>query len=81
MRDMRNKAGFWLRELRKKRGLSQRDLAAKVGAEFYTIISQLESGRGQIPPDRYLDWATALEIAPEEFVRSLMAFYDSVAPK
>jgi transcriptional regulator with XRE-family HTH domain len=77
----RSKAGCWLRELREKRGLSQRQLAAKVGAEYYTFISQLEAGRGRIPPDRYLDWATALEIAPEDFVRSLMSFYDPVATK
>jgi transcriptional regulator with XRE-family HTH domain len=81
MQETRSKAGCWLRGLREKRGLSQRDLAAKVGAEYYTIISQLESGRGQIPPDHYLVWATALEIAPEEFVRALMSFYDPAATK
>jgi transcriptional regulator with XRE-family HTH domain len=79
MQDMRSKAGCWLRELREKRGLSQRELAAKVGAEYYTFVSQLETGRGRIPPDHYLVWASALEIAPREFVRSLMSFYDPVA--
>ena len=77
-KDLRNQAGRWLRELRENCGLSQRQLAAKVGAEYYTFISQLETGRGRIPPDRYLVWATALEVDPQEFVRTLMSYYDPV---
>src|SRR5262245_26434762 len=77
-RELRSKAGRWLRELREKRGLSQRDLAQKVGAEYYTFISQLEHGRGRIPPDRYLVWAHALGVDPREFVQGLMAHYDPV---
>ena len=75
---LRNRAGGWLRELREKRGLSQRELAARVGAEYYTFISQLETGRGRIPPDRYLIWAHALGIDKREFVRTLMSYYDPV---
>jgi transcriptional regulator with XRE-family HTH domain len=75
---LRGKAGRWLRELREKRGLSQRELAQKVGAEYYTFISQLEHGRGRIPPDRYLVWAHALGVEPREFVRGLMSYYDPV---
>ena len=66
---LRKAAGRWLRELRENRGLSQRELAHKVGAEVYTLISQLEYGRGRIPPDRYLVWADALEIEPGELAR------------
>jgi transcriptional regulator with XRE-family HTH domain len=58
--------------------LSQRQLANLVGAEYYTFISQLETGRGRIPPDRYRQWAVALEIEPSEFVRTLMKYYDPV---
>jgi transcriptional regulator with XRE-family HTH domain len=77
-KDLRNEAGSWLRQLRENCGLSQRQLAAKVGAEYYTFISQLETGRGRIPPDRYLVWAKALEVEPQEFVRRLMSYYDPV---
>jgi transcriptional regulator with XRE-family HTH domain len=77
-RKLRSEAGLWLRELREKRGLSQRALARKVGAEYYTFISQLELGRGRVPPDRYLLWADALGIAPRDFVRGLMSYYDPV---
>src|SRR5262244_827650 len=73
---LRSKAGKWLRELREQRGLSQRELAQKVGAEYHTFISQLEHGRGRIPPDRYLIWADALGVNPREFVQALMSYYD-----
>jgi transcriptional regulator with XRE-family HTH domain len=75
---LRNKAGQWLRELREKRGLSQRELAQKVGATYYTLISQLEHGKGRIPPGDYLIWADALGVEPRAFVRELMAYYDPV---
>jgi transcriptional regulator with XRE-family HTH domain len=75
---LRVEAGQWLRGLREKCGLSQRELAQKVGAEYYTFISQLENGRGRIPPDRYLDWANALRIEAREFARGLMYYYDPI---
>jgi transcriptional regulator with XRE-family HTH domain len=76
--ELRQQAGRWLKELREARGLSQRGLAEKVGAEYYTFISQLEAGRGRIPPDRYLDWAGALGVDPKTFVRTLLRYYDPV---
>jgi transcriptional regulator with XRE-family HTH domain len=75
---LRQDAGRWLCELREKQGLSQRDLARMVGAEYYTFISQLECGRGRIPPDRYLIWARALRVEAREFVKRLMCYYDPV---
>jgi transcriptional regulator with XRE-family HTH domain len=69
-------AGSWLLELRERRGLTQRELAQMVGVEYYTIIAQLESGRGHVPADRYLAWAAALQVEPQEFARRLMAYYD-----
>ena len=76
--DLRRKAGRLLKELREAQGLSQRKLADLVGAEYYTFISQLESGRGRIPPDRYLLWAKALGVEPRLFVRTIMRYYDPV---
>ncbi len=35
IRELRCMGGRWLKELREKRGLSQRGLAALVGAEYY----------------------------------------------
>jgi transcriptional regulator with XRE-family HTH domain len=76
--ELRKEAGRWLKGLREARGLSQRNLADKVGAEYYTFISQIEAGRGRIPPDRYLDWARALGTDPREFVQTLLRHYDPV---
>src|SRR5215475_1450459 len=78
IRPLHNQSGAWLCELREKRGLSQRELAQRVGAEFYTFISQLEAGLGSIPQDRYLVWADALGVEPREFVRTLTSYYDPV---
>lgn len=74
--ELRRRAGQWLREVRERRGLSQRELAGRVGAEFYTVIAQFESGRGHIPPERYLAWAEALGVDPDEFARKLRSFQE-----
>jgi transcriptional regulator with XRE-family HTH domain len=76
--ELRCEGGQWLKQLRNARGLSQRQLADKVGIEYYTFISQLECGRGRIPPDRYRIWADALGVESRHFVRLLMHFYDPV---
>ena len=73
---MRREGGRYLKELREARGLSQRQLASLVGAEYYTFISQLETGRGRVPPDRYRAWAEAFEVDVRIFVKQLMRFYD-----
>ena len=73
---LRREAGKWLKDLRERCGLTQRQLAGRVGVEYYTFISQLEVGRGRIPPDRYERWANALHIPPADFVKQLLRFYD-----
>jgi transcriptional regulator with XRE-family HTH domain len=79
VRDLRREGGKWLKEQRERAHLSQRQLAAKVGAEYYTLVSQLETGRGRVVPDDYVVWAEALDISPQEFARTMMRFYDPVA--
>ncbi len=49
--ELRREGGRWLKEKREQANLSQRQLAAKVGAEYYTLISQLETGRGRVASD------------------------------
>jgi transcriptional regulator with XRE-family HTH domain len=78
VQDLRRAGGTWLRTLREQCGLSQRDLARLVGAEYYTFISQLETGRGRVPPDRYRAWASALNIDARTFVTQLLSYYDPV---
>jgi transcriptional regulator with XRE-family HTH domain len=76
--ELRREAGRWLRERREASGLSQRQLAERVGSEYYTFISQLETGRGRIPPDKYRVWAEALGMTARDFVITLLPFYDPV---
>ena len=76
--DLRKEAGVWLRELREQAGLSQRDLATAIGADYYTFISQLETGRGRLPPDKYEVWAKAVGIPTRDLVKRLMRYYDPV---
>jgi DNA-binding XRE family transcriptional regulator len=78
VQELRREGGRWLKQCREAAGLSQRELAQLVGAEYYTFISQLETGRGRIPPDHYHVWADALKIPPKEFVRNVLRFYDPV---
>jgi transcriptional regulator with XRE-family HTH domain len=78
VQELRREAGRWLRELRESRGLSQRELAEKTGTQYYTFVSQLETGRGRIPAEKYLRWAKALGVEPKVFVRTLMQYYDPV---
>jgi transcriptional regulator with XRE-family HTH domain len=78
VQELRREGGRWLREQRERANLSQRQLAAKVGAEYYTLVSQLETGRGRVPPDDYVLWAEALNFSLTEFARAMMRFYDPV---
>tara|TARA_Y100000588_G_scaffold392603_1_gene505130 strand:+ start:2775 stop:3098 length:324 start_codon:yes stop_codon:yes gene_type:complete len=74
--ELRKAAGRWLRDRREYLGLSQRTLAERVNMEYYTFISQIESGRGRVPAERLKHWATALEVNPREFAIALMKYYD-----
>lgn len=73
-RELRLAMGRWLRDLREGRGLTQRDLANILSLDYYTFVSQLENGRGRIPPHRYIEWATALGVAPQVFVKTLLSY-------
>lgn len=73
---MRREAGAWVRARREAAGLSQRDLANKVGLEHYTFISQIEAGRGRVPADRYEAYALALGVEPRDFAMTMLRFHE-----
>lgn len=56
--------------------MSQRDLANRVKLEHYTFISQIEAGRGRVPPDRYEAYAVALGVDPREFAMTMLKFHE-----
>jgi transcriptional regulator with XRE-family HTH domain len=76
--ELRKLAGRWLKLKRESCGLSQRQLAERVDVDFYTFISQVEMGRGRVPPDKYRLWAEALGLNPRDFVIAIMPYYDPV---
>jgi transcriptional regulator with XRE-family HTH domain len=72
----RKQAGSWLKELRSRAGLSQIDLAARLGLKYYTFISQVENGFGRVPTESVEAWAIALGVEPSTFARQLLSYYD-----
>ena len=64
---MRKEAGAWLKSLRAAVGLSQIELAQRLGLRYYTFVSQVESGVGRV---------LALEQPPADFARRLLTYYD-----
>ena len=76
VQELRREGGRLLKRLREARGLSQRELCAMVGGGVYTFISQLETGRGRIPPDKLRVWAEALGFPPRDFTKMILPYYD-----
>jgi transcriptional regulator with XRE-family HTH domain len=73
---MRKEAGAWLKGLRAEAGLSQVELAQRLGLRYYTFISQVENGFGRVPTDTMEAWARALDQQPSAFARQLLTYYD-----
>jgi transcriptional regulator with XRE-family HTH domain len=75
-KQLRKEAGAWLKELRGRAGLSQIELAERLGLKYYTFISQVENGFGRVPTESMEPWARALGQDPPAFARELLSFYD-----
>lgn len=75
---LRRCAGRRLRAMRENAGLSQRDLAARLGMTFYTYVSTIEHGRSTVSVQQYHAWAAALEVDVRDFVLTLMPYYDPI---
>lgn len=72
----RKEAGNWLKELRARAGLSQVELAERLGLKYYTFISQVENGFGRVPTDTMEAWSRALGQEPASFTRTLLSHYE-----
>ena len=75
-KQQRKLAGSWLKEIRAAAGLSQIQLAERLGLKYYTFISQVENGFGRVPTESMEGWALALGIDPQQFARRLLSYYD-----
>ena len=78
IKELRKQGGQWLKSLREAAGFSQGELAQRLDMAFYSFISQIENGRGRIPPDRYEIWAQVLNVPTIAFVKTLLSYYDPV---
>jgi transcriptional regulator with XRE-family HTH domain len=70
--------GQWLCDLRVARDLTQTELGAKVGGVLNTYISQVETGARRISPERYREWAEALDVDLRAFAIELLFYYDPI---
>lgn len=75
---LRRECGHWLKDKREAAGLSQREIAVKVGIEYYTFISQIEAGRGRVPPERYEAYALGLGVDPREFTMTMLRYNEPI---
>jgi transcriptional regulator with XRE-family HTH domain len=75
-KQLRKDAGQYLQKMRKRAGLSQIELANKLGLKYYAFVSQVENGFGRVPSHSMETWARALNVAPAKFARHLLSYYD-----
>ena len=73
---LRQQAGRWLKAAREAAGLTQAELAERVGLRYYTFVSQVESGLGRLPIETQRAWAEALGLDPREFAQTLLRYYE-----
>ena len=75
-KQLRKQAGDWLKLRRADVGLSQADLAARLGLKYYTFISQVENGFSRVPTETMEAWATQLGLDPSAFAKHLLVYYE-----
>jgi transcriptional regulator with XRE-family HTH domain len=72
----KEKGGRWIARLRKAADLTQRQMAVLLDIDYYTMISQVETGAIRVPPEGYRKWAHALKADPIEFAIKALMYYD-----
>jgi transcriptional regulator with XRE-family HTH domain len=73
VKERRKEAGAWLRGLRERAGLTQMDLAIRLGFKYYAFVSQVETGFTRLPPQKVGAWGSAVGADP---VRLAASFYE-----
>lgn len=74
-KDGKKRMGAWLRELRINAGLTQLDLATRLGLKAYTIISQIEHGTCRLPEHHYAKTADAFGVPRRDFAMAMLRAY------
>lgn len=73
---MRKRFGAWLKTRREEVGITQRDIAAKCGYDYYTMVSQIERGLARVPAEDILTWADLLQVDPKQFGKLVLYWTD-----
>ena len=73
---LRKRAGAYVKALREDAKLNQVQLAERVGLQYFTMVSQVETGKARVPTESYHKWASALNVPVDEFVKKLLSYYD-----
>ncbi|MDN3519282.1 helix-turn-helix domain-containing protein [Aquisalimonas lutea] len=76
-KDLRKQAGKMIKTYRQQAGMSQMEMAKRLNLDYYTFISQVETGVRRLPTEEIEHWARALDIQDVQgFARSLLRHYD-----
>lgn len=65
--------GKYLKRKRTDAGLTQNDLGKLLGFDYYTFVSQVETGSAALPEDCIAAWADALGIDAPELAKRVIA--------
>ena len=75
-KDARKDAGNWLKKLRTDAGITQLAIAQACGYDYVTFISQIEAGKGRIPPEKYEAFAKVYNVDSKWFAQNYLHFTD-----
>ena len=72
----RRRAGTWLKGLRAAAGLTQLELANRLGFKYYAFVSQVEIGFARLPTEKIEAWAKEVGVDPAWFAWRLLSYYE-----
>jgi transcriptional regulator with XRE-family HTH domain len=72
----RTQFGAIIKDLREAAGLTQNEFAKLVGQEYFTMISQVETGRVRVPPTDTELWARVLGVDSQAFAKECVRHYE-----
>jgi transcriptional regulator with XRE-family HTH domain len=74
-RKANSEIGNVIKQAREKLGKTQRDLAADLGLDYYTMISQMELSYIAVPPSLWVSISDALNLDRNKFILTCLFEY------
>lgn len=75
-RVMRKRFGALLKQMREEAGLTQQQVAAELGYDYYTMISQIERGLARPPADDLMKWSELYKVDPRDLGKLTLYWTD-----